>query len=62
MTVRREVPMICVNEGRGAGETACRRCEGMESKGKVVGWLERISLETSSSVRGEKAERGWSTV
>ncbi len=32
----------------------------MGSRGQVVGWLERRSLDTSSSVRQEKEERRWS--
>ncbi len=46
--------MMCVSEGISAEEIACGRCEGIGSRGQVVGWLERISLDTSSSVRGEK--------
>lgn len=30
---------------------------GIGSSGQVVGWLERMSLETSSSERGQKEER-----
>ncbi len=31
---------------------------GIGSRGHVVGWLERRSLDTSASVRGQKAKRG----
>lgn len=53
---KRQCEKRCVNVSkcRSAGEKACRRCEGIGSRGQVLGWLERISLETSSSVRGEK--------
>ncbi len=30
---------------------------GIVSRGHVVGWLERRSLDTSASVRGQKAKR-----
>ncbi len=43
--------MICVSAGKSVGEIACRRCEGMWSRGKVVGWLKRRSLDTSAFVR-----------
>ncbi len=39
-------------------EIAWRRCEGIGSRGHVVGWLERRSLDTSASVRGQKAKKG----
>jgi len=32
--------------------------EGVRGLGHVVGWLERRSLDTSSSVKGQKAKRG----
>ncbi len=44
--------------GKRVGEIAWRRCEGIGSRGHVVGWLERRSLDTSTSVRGQKAKRG----
>ncbi len=53
MPVRRDVLMMCVSAGKSAGEIAWRRCEGIGSRGHVVGWLER-SLDTSASVRGQK--------
>ncbi len=31
---------------------------GIASRGHVVGWLERRSLDTSASVRGQKEKRG----
>ncbi len=40
------------------GEIAWRRCEGIGSRGHVVGWLERRSLDTSASVRGQKEKMG----
>ncbi len=40
------------------GEIARKRCDGIGSRGHVVGWLERRSLESSASVRGQKAKRG----
>ncbi len=33
-------------------------CEGTGSRGHVVGWLERRSLDNSASVRGQKVKRG----
>ncbi len=33
--------MMCVSAGKSAGEIAWRRCEGIGSRGHVVGWLER---------------------
>ncbi len=59
MPVRRDVLMMCVSEGISAGEIVCRRWGRIVFRGQVVGWLEKISLETSSSVRGEKEERRW---
>ncbi len=56
--VRRDVLMMCVSAGKSVGEIAWRRCEGIGSRGHVVGWLERRSLDTSASVRGQKAKRG----
>ncbi len=58
MPVRRDVLIMCVSAGRSAGEIAWRRCEGIGSRGHVVGWLERRSLDTSGSVKGQKAKRG----
>ncbi len=49
--------MMCVSAGKSAGEIAWRRCEGIGSRGHVVGWLER-SLDTSASVRGQKEKMG----
>ncbi len=40
-----------MSAGKSAGEIAWRRCEGIGSRGHVVGWLERRSLDTSASVR-----------
>ncbi len=45
---------MCESEG----EIAWRRCKGIGSRGHVVGWLERRSLDTSASVRGQKVKRG----
>ncbi len=58
MPVRRDVLIMCVSAGRSAGEIAWRRCEGIGSRGHVVGWLERRSLDTSASVRGQKEKSG----
>ncbi len=49
--VRRDVFIMFVSAGKSEGEIAWRRCEG------IVGWLERRSLDTSASVRGQKAKR-----
>ncbi len=54
MPVRRDELMMCVNDG----EIAWRRCEWIGSRGHVVGWLERRSLDTSASVRGQKEKMG----
>ncbi len=54
MPVRRDVLMMCVSAGKTVGEIAWRRCEGIGSRGHVVGWLERRSLDTSASVCGPK--------
>ncbi len=40
------------------GEIAWRWCEGIGSRGHVVGRLERRSLDTSTSVRGQKEKMG----
>ncbi len=58
MPVRRDVLIMCVSAGRSAGEIAWRRCKGIGSRGHVVGWLERRSLDTSASVRGQKEKMG----
>ncbi len=39
--VRRDVLIMCVSAGKSLGEIAWRRCEGIGSRGHVVGWLER---------------------
>ncbi len=49
---------MCVSAGRSAGEIAWRRCEGIGSRGHVVGWLERRNLDTSASVRGKEKKMG----
>ncbi len=54
MPVRRDVLMMCVSAGKSVGEIAWRRCEGIGSRGHVVGWLERRNLDISASVRGQK--------
>ncbi len=59
--VRRDVLMMCVSAGKSVGEIAWRRCEGIGSRGHVVGWLERRSLDISAghpSVRGRKEKMG----
>ncbi len=47
-----------MSAGKSAGEIAWRRYEGIGSRGHVVGWLERRSLDTSASVRGQKEKMG----
>ncbi len=56
--MRRDVLMMCVSAGKSVGEIAWRRCEGIGSRRHVVGWLERRSLDTSASVRGQKEKMG----
>ncbi len=46
-----------VSAGMTEEEMAWRRWVGIGSSGQVVGWLERMSLETSVSERGEKEVR-----
>ncbi len=58
MPVRRDVLMMCVSAGKSVGEISWRRCEGIGSRGHVVGWLERRSFDTSASVRGQKEKMG----
>ncbi len=48
----------CFDDLKSEGEIAWRRCAEIGSRGHVVGWLERRSLDTSPSVRGQKAKRG----
>ncbi len=45
MPVRRDVLIMCVSAVKSVGEIAWRRCEGIGSRGHVVGWLERRWLE-----------------
>ncbi len=47
-----------LSAGKSVGEIAWRRSEGIGSRGHVVGWLERRSLDTSASVRRQKEKRG----
>ncbi len=58
MPVRMDVLIMCVCSGKSVGEIAWRRCEGIGSRGHLVGWLERTSLDTSASVRGQKEKMG----
>ncbi len=58
MPVRRDVLIMCVSAVKSVGEIAWRRCVGIESRGHVVRWLERRSLDTSASVRGQKEKMG----
>ncbi len=51
MPVRRDVLIMCVSAGKSEGEIAWRRCEGIGSRGHVVGWMERRSLDTSAQRR-----------
>ncbi len=55
--MRRDVLMMCVSADKSVEEIARRRCEGIGSRGHVVGRLERRSLDTSASVRGQKEKR-----
>ena len=55
--VRRDVLLMFVSAGKSVGEIAWRRGEGVDSRGHVVGWLER-SFDTSASVRGQKEKMG----
>ncbi len=48
--------IMCVSAGKSEGEIAWRRCEGIGSRGHVVGWLERRNLDISASVRGQMGE------
>ncbi len=50
--------MMCVSAGKSVGEIAWRRCEGIGSRGHIVGWLERRSLDTSASVSGQTEKMG----
>jgi len=52
------VLIMCVSAGKSVGEIAWRRCEGIGSRGHVVGWLERRSFDSSASVRGQKEKMG----
>ncbi len=53
MPVRRNVLIMCVSAGKSVEEIAWRRCEGIGSRGHVVGWLEKRSLDTSEGTEGE---------
>ncbi len=57
MPVRRDVLMMCVSAGKSVGEIAWRRCEGIGSRGHVVGWLER-SLVYFCLCEGTEGEEG----
>ncbi len=50
MPVRRDGFMMweCGSAGKSVGEIAWRRCERIGSRGHVVGWLDRRSLNTSA--------------
>ncbi len=56
--MRRVVLIMCVSAGKSVGEIDRRMCEGIGSRGHFVRWLERRSLDTSSSVRRQKEKRG----
>ncbi len=58
MPVRRDVLIKWVSAGKSVGEIAWRKCDGIGSRGHVVGWLEGRSLDTSTSVRGQKEKMG----
>ncbi len=51
--------IMCVSAGKSVGEISLRKCEGIASRGHVVGWLKRRSLDTSASVRGHKEKMGF---
>ncbi len=56
--VRRDVLIMCVSAGKSVGEISWRRCVGIGSRGHVVEWLERRSLDTSASVMRQKEKMG----
>ncbi len=58
MPVRRDVLILCLSAGKSVGEIAWRMCKGIGSRGHVVEWLERRSLDSSTSVRGQKEKMG----
>ena len=47
---------MCVSGDVIEDEIACRRWDGIGSRGQVVAWLERMSFVTSSSESAEKVE------
>ncbi len=47
-----------MSAGKSVGEIAWRRCEGIGSRGHVIGRLERRSLDTCASVSGPKEKMG----
>ncbi len=55
--MRRDVLIMCVSAGKSVREIAWRRCKGIWSRRHIVGY-ERISLDTSTSVRGQKEKMG----
>ncbi len=59
MPVRRDVLMMCVSAGKSVGEIAWRRCEGIGSRGHVVGWLERRSLDTEGEDGSLSSGSSW---
>lgn len=56
MPVVRDVLMMCVMVGLSVGAIAFRRVEGMGSRGQVVGWFERRSMDVSFLVRVKNEE------
>ncbi len=58
MPVRTDVLIMCVSACTSVGEIVWRRCEGIGSREHVIGWLERRSFDTSTSVRGQKDKMG----
>ncbi len=51
---------MCASAGKSEGEIAWRRCEGIGSRGHVVGWLERRSLDTTEGEEESFSYRcGW---
>ncbi len=53
MPVRRDVLIICVSAGKSVEEIAWRRCEGIGSRGHVVGWQKFGYFRLSEGTEGE---------
>ncbi len=48
---------MCLSAGKSVGEIAWRSCEGIGSRGHVVGWLEKRRLDTSEILQEFKVEQ-----